>query len=229
MTSLVGDLLSRYDVSDVSRLFSDARLFVADTHESTVQYLGVLPKQTTDPKHFLGEFTWVIFASGFNTQIIYGRWGTIRKILSDFDAEKISERSVISRGMKCFSNAAKWRAVTGCAKLIRSKGWEEFSRTYLKSVDAMEKLPRIGGITKYHLARNLGFDVVKPDVHLTRAADYFGFSSAHALCTHFKASHPEGKKLSLGQIDFVLWCYLSHLGKIQPCCFKAELPTMSVR
>lgn len=34
-----------------------------------------------------------------------------------------------------------------------------------------ESLPWIGGITKYHLAKNFGADVAKPDVHLQRLAD----------------------------------------------------------
>lgn len=35
----------------------------------------------------------------------------------------------------------------------------------------LKSLPYIGNITKYHLAKNLGIDVVKPDRHLTRIAE----------------------------------------------------------
>ncbi|TPK87047.1 hypothetical protein FJ936_06780 [Mesorhizobium sp. B2-4-13] len=37
-------------------------------------------------------------------------------------------------------------------------------------IEFCETLPYVGGITKYHLAKNLGVDVAKPDVWLERVA-----------------------------------------------------------
>jgi hypothetical protein len=61
-------------------------------------------------------------------------------------------------------------------------------------------LPWIGGITKYHLAKNLGADVAKPDVHLQRLADREG-CSVDALCSRLA----EETGLRVASVDTVLW------------------------
>lgn len=48
-------------------------------------------------------------------------------------------------------------------------------------IEFCETLPRVGGITKYHLAKNLGVDVAKPDVWLERVAAKSG-ETVHELC-----------------------------------------------
>lgn len=63
-----------------------------------------------------------------------------------------------------------------------------------------ETLPWIGGITKYHLAKNFGAQVAKPDVHLKRLADREGVSS-QALCERLSAA--TGYKVPT--IDLILW------------------------
>jgi hypothetical protein len=40
----------------------------------------------------------------------------------------------------------------------------------IAKLDFLETLPWIGPVTKYHLAKNLGADTAKPDVHLERLA-----------------------------------------------------------
>lgn len=51
---------------------------------------------------------------------------------------------------------------------------------------ALATLPYIGSITKYHLARNLGADYAKPDVHLNRLAEAEQVD-AQALCERLAA------------------------------------------
>lgn len=61
-------------------------------------------------------------------------------------------------------------------------------------------LPWIGGITKYHLAKNFGAQVAKPDVHLQRLADHEG-TTAQALCERLSAA--TGWKVAT--VDVLLW------------------------
>jgi hypothetical protein len=63
-----------------------------------------------------------------------------------------------------------------------------------------ESLPWIGGITKYHLAKNFGADVAKPDVHLQRLADREG-CTAQQLCERLAAE----TGLRVAAVDTVLW------------------------
>lgn len=74
---------------------------------------------------------------------------------------------------------------------------------YLLASDKIEfcaSLPWIGGITKYHLAKNFGADVAKPDVHLQRLADREG-TTAQALCERLAAE--TGYRAAT--VDVVLW------------------------
>lgn len=61
-------------------------------------------------------------------------------------------------------------------------------------------LPFLGPVTKYHLAKNLGADVAKPDVHLTRIAAREG-CDPHQLCARLAA---EGG-LRIAAVDTILW------------------------
>lgn len=74
---------------------------------------------------------------------------------------------------------------------------------YIAAVDKLafcESLPWIGGITKYHLAKNFGADVAKPDVHLKRLADREG-CTVQILCERLAAE----TGLRVAAIDTVLW------------------------
>ena len=61
-------------------------------------------------------------------------------------------------------------------------------------------LPFIGTITKHHLAKNLGLDTIKPDVHLMRLARAERVSPM-ALCA--RLAHQTGYRQST--IDSILW------------------------
>lgn len=84
--------------------------------------------------------------------------------------------------------------------------WRERERLFTEFMAAPDKvayaetLPWIGGITKYHLAKNFGAQVAKPDVHLQRLADREGVSS-QALCERLAGE--TGYKVAT--VDVILW------------------------
>ena len=74
---------------------------------------------------------------------------------------------------------------------------------YMAAEDKVEfcgSLPWIGPITKYHLAKNFGTQVAKPDVHLQRLADLHG-CTAQALCERLSAE----TGLKIATVDLLLW------------------------
>lgn len=76
-------------------------------------------------------------------------------------------------------------------------------RSYLKAEDKIEfcaSLPWIGPVTKYHLAKNFGADVAKPDVHLNRLAAAEGIT-AQDLCE--RLARKTGYRVAT--IDLILW------------------------
>jgi hypothetical protein len=58
------------------------------------------------------------------------------------------------------------------------------------------------------MARNLGIDTIKPDLHLERMAEVWGYKNPFDLCNDIQ--HLTGEKL--GIIDIVLWRYCNLTG-----------------
>lgn len=73
-------------------------------------------------------------------------------------------------------------------------------KTDQQRLDWCGALPWIGEITKYHLAKNFGVDVAKPDVHLQRLADLHG-ETVQGLCDRLAA----GSGLKARTVDVILW------------------------
>lgn len=142
----------------------------------------------TDATVFRNEAIWVILNSGMREQIariIHERiWHAYR------NGDNISD---------VFGHKGKVSAI----KHILKNYYSIFDG-YINSDDKIEylqEIPYIGTITKYHLAKNLGHDCVKPDRHLVRIAKNYGFSDCNALCSYL--SSETGDKVSV--IDIVLW------------------------
>ena len=67
-------------------------------------------------------------------------------------------------------------------------------------IEFFSALPWIGPITKFHVAKNVGADVAKPDVHLNRLADREGLT-AQELCDRLATE--TGYRAAT--IDLILW------------------------
>lgn len=137
---------------------------------------------------FRNEAIWVILNSGMREQI----------------ARVIHKRiwAAVGDG-KDISNVFGHKGKVAAIKTILSSYGRMFSE-YQQATDRVEYLqtiPFIGGITKYHLAKNLGHDVVKPDRHLVRIAKEHGIADCNILCENI--SKGTGDKVSV--VDIVLW------------------------
>jgi hypothetical protein len=146
---------------------------------------GLVPP--TDPDEFAREAIFVICNSGMRFTVAEQIFGRVMCALADGESA--------SRG---FGHAGKASAIDHI--------WRHRARLlteYLAAPDKLafcESLPWIGGITKYHLAKNFGADVAKPDVHLQRLADAEG-CTAQELCDRLAAA--TGYRAAT--VDVVLW------------------------
>lgn len=105
---------------------------------------------------------------------------------------------------------AGWSAAEGFGHKGKVAGidwiWRERAFLFTEFMLAEDKvefcatLPWIGGITKYHLAKNFGAQVAKPDVHLQRLADREGVT-CQALCE--RLADVSGYKVAT--VDLLLW------------------------
>ena len=70
-------------------------------------------------------------------------------------------------------------------------------------LEVLQEYPYIGPVTSYHLAKNLGFSLAKPDRHLNRIAQTIGYSDVQSLCNDISSESGD----SIPVVDIVLWRY----------------------
>ncbi len=137
---------------------------------------------------FWQEFSWVVICSGMKEQIARKIWDKVRPWCQL--GLSASDR---------FGHAGKATAID---EVFRRR-FDLFS-AYLSTADDgrvafLETLPWIGPITKWHLAKNLGMNVCKPDRHLVRI---FGReSNVTPACQ--KLVDETGDRLT--EVDTVIW------------------------
>jgi hypothetical protein len=200
-------------MNNVYEYYQKASEYVRKNYLGEFEYfrdLKIKNLEQFSEKEFLGEFAWVVFTSGFKVARVESKWEELEKAFNGFDPNKINEKSVRS-AMQIINHEGKCMAVLKCAKLINKNGFKEFKKKHLTNEDSMEKLPFIGPVTKYLLARNLGMDKVKPDRWIVRISRNFKFHDHEEMCK--KISEKTGDKIGL--IDYVLWRYASDTKKTE--------------
>jgi hypothetical protein len=145
------------------------------------------PIGATESLLFWQEYSWVILNSGMKNQVARGIWNRV-------------ELAVIKGGSAhdVFGHKGKATAID----TMYANREEELKR-YIAASDKLahcRSLPWIGPITCYHLAKNLGCDVVKPDRHLVRLAQAEN-TTPEALCR--RLSEATGDRIVV--VDTVLW------------------------
>lgn len=156
---------------------------------------------------FLREYAWVVLCSGFKESIVRSKFEYISMCFCDWSSSKeIVEKSEVC--CKCAADAIgnhkKLAAIIDTAKEITYVGFDDFIE-HIKSdpVPNLQKLSFIGKVTAYHLAKNIGIDVAKPDRHLVRIAKAYDEGDVHSLCK--KISDFSGD--SIAMVDLILWRY----------------------
>ena len=137
------------------------------------------------PLDFLQEYVYVVINSGMKNQVANKIYRQYREKGSSVIGHKGKRKAIL----KAQLHYRYWFVE------LKSNGSTEEKLYYL------ETLPWIGPITKYHLARNLGIDVAKPDRHLQRIADHFKYFDVQKMCNTIAIANNE----RIGTIDFVLW------------------------
>lgn len=147
--------------------------------------------------HFAEETIWVILNSGMKEQIA--------RIIQKRIFEALHDGRDISTafGHKGKVAAIKYVIENGDV-LFRSWNVTE------QPIEFLQTIPFIGKITAWHLAKNLGYDCVKPDRHLIRVAAEHNMSP-NELCKWIADENGE----RLATVDTVIW-RACNLGILKP-------------
>jgi hypothetical protein len=170
----------------------------------------------------LREAAWVILCTGFRESIVRSIFPFISVCFCEWEsASLICKNADLCRAtaLTAFRNVRKIEAIIKTARYVCDTGFERYKTEIIQSpVLALRRLPYIGEITAYHLAKNLGADVAKPDRHLVRFAASQGFGDVHSLC--LAISNATGDPLRL--VDLVLWRFLAETNRRGKCGTSAS-------
>lgn len=196
------DLSGAMNFFDVAMKYVDAPSF---QHELQHQRNAVF--DNFDESDLLRETAWVVLCSGFREATVRKMFNYISLCFCDWEsAELIVDSYEVCRAtaLSRFGHEKKINAIITVARIIEHEGFDAFKRRVLD--DPMSSLllfPYIGKITARHLAKNLGLDVAKPDRHLVRITQQFGFTDTDQLCSSI--SKETGQPIKV--VDLVIWRY----------------------
>lgn len=154
-----------------------------------------------DLHYVMREAAWVIVGSGFRHKVARQIWPDLIVAFRGFDPARIDD-SCLAPALRILNHEAKMLAIIAIARILRDEGIEPILAD-AHDPPRLTRLPFIGKVTCYHFAKLLGVDVVKPDVHLERAAKAAGYDTPLALCTKLRELTSD----RLTVVDSVLWRY----------------------
>ena len=207
----------RPDLADGPRAyFEKSMAFAREYYGEEVDRISSVRLEDVTPEFFFREYVWVVHATGFSAKAVgkfmprllpaYGQWDRCGREMF---------RRVMSRVKPVCNNPQKAKAVHSTAqrlvKELRDTPWDEWRAANLSDVHRLSELPYIGNITKFHLGRNVGLlDCVKPDLHLVRMAEHWGFPDCEEMCREMRGSDD----VPLGIVDLVVWYAAATFGTI---------------
>ena len=159
-----------------------------------LEFYGNLSPERVTNQQVLTELSWVIYSSGFRYDIVKAYWPAIAKAFEQFDVMKVAgmaeDLEVQAKDVCRRSGFRNLRKAIWCIKnaqrileLDFEKGPVGGLRGYLSQLakknhrELVESAPDlvrelgfvgIGNTTIFHLMKNLGFDIFKPDIHVRR-------------------------------------------------------------
>ena len=156
---------------------------------------------------FLAESAWVILSSGMRESVVRRCYEGVSQAFMDWaSAGAIATRRAEceEKALRVFNHLAKVRAIGSMCERVFECGFHSIlQRIRTENVSFLQTFDFIGPVTSFHLAKNIGLDVVKPDRHLVRMASAARYPSPEELCKTI--AEITGDKLSV--VDLILWRY----------------------
>lgn len=177
---------------------------------------------------FLREAGWVVLSSGFRESTVRLLFPQISAAFLNWrDSKKIAGQldQCTAAALLVFAHKQKIAAIGEIVSRVASEG---FCRTKDKikvgGVDFIQTLPFMGPVTSFHLAKNLGLSVVKPDRHLARISSLTGYATPRQMCQTIASVVGE----TLSVVDLVIWRYATLDRRLslfhQPVCDYEKRP-----
>lgn len=196
--------------------FRKAMAFTRTYYAKEMESIASVSLDSVSPDHFYREYVWVVHATGFSAKAVgkflprlseaYGPWWKLG--IESFDDAMARVKTVCNNPQK---GKAVHKTAAWMCKALEKEPWEQLRDRDLSSPALLARLPYVGKITCMHLGRNIGLlDCVKPDLHLVRMAEHWGFPDCDAMCRSMREG--SGEDVPLGIVDLALWYSASTFG-----------------
>ena len=179
------------DIDGAVDFFRDALEYSLFEYPEEVRWADSLSSIVVTPDVFLGEYIWIVLASGFSAK-------AARKV----------EKSLYGEDGKMHLDAVRHEGKRRAIETA-TREYESWYHAFMSApsdearMDFLDSLPYIGPVTKYHMAKNLGLEVAKPDRHLVRLAGKWGFRDVQEMCKMISVR----QRYPVAVVDQVLWRY----------------------
>ena len=196
------------DSQKLASVYMNLKEFVIRAgYEDEIDWQSDLNIKYITETDFLRETAWVVLSSGFRESVVRKCFQDVSKAFLDWcSAKRINayRKRCQNRAISVFGNRRKIQAITEIVRRVANDDIECI-KTRIKSrgVEYLQEFPYIGPVTSFHLAKNLGLCVVKPDRHLVRMAHITGHNSPLEMCSDVAGSVGD----SLAVVDLVFWRY----------------------
>jgi len=172
-----------------------------------VYFQETVALETLNKSDFYREYAWVVLSSGMSEKVIKKIFLNISMIFNNWKNPQYiiqNRRKIKTKALKVFNNRLKISALLEMANYLCQKSCSNIINSIrLIGTNYLMNFKFLGPTTSLHLAKNLGINIAKPDRHLSRMANLFGYTCPNRFCEAI--SSVTGEKKSV--IDIVLWRY----------------------
>ncbi len=204
--------MQAYLTSEASRIWSLSSAYemaknaiIDQGYAEEIAWQEGLRFQDVTETDFLRENAWVVLCSGMRETVVRSRFRAVSESFENWVSAKriVEKRSHCRRKALChFNHIAKIEAIIDTAERVAAQGFSKFKELIRsRPLSALQSLRFVGPITSYHLAKNLGLPLAKPDRHLVRWANAAGYSDVQVFCAEISRSTGD----SVPVVDLVLW------------------------
>ena len=195
------------DVSVIWSYLRVKKLMIERGFFTEIDWQNNVNFESLSESDFLREYAWVVLSSGMRGSVVKGLFGSFSRAFYDWKVPNLTGQKVQTarrRALLVFHNERKVDAIVYVINIINDITFSVFKQFMATDpLTELRALPFIGPVTCFHLAKNIGVDIAKPDRHLSRLSMALGFNCVQELCNVI--SSVTGDKPSV--VDVILWRY----------------------
>lgn len=197
------------------------------------------PRKVQD-KDFFRECAWAIYNIRAPYDAVIKIWPDIEKAFFYWNyqlvCQNIDEVRAAATRIRIWNSVRKAEAVIKIAQWMCQTGWETIRKQLLNGlrqdhqgnflprgelIPYLDQRPMIGRTNAIFILKNVGYDVAKPDSHLTSQAPKFGYAPDEKGVQQFAADISQLVLERLSVVETVLWNASSSGANLSfqcPCC-----------